>query len=204
MLVLAVTGGMGAGKSEAAAWFAARGAAVLDLDVLAKDLLLAPGSPLAERVVEAFGAGVLGPDGAVDARTLAAAAFAGPRAARRLDAITHPAVVTEVRERLASLRDAAEPPTLAVVDVPLLVEAPDLREQADLVLAVEAPLEERLSRLAARGIPRDEALRRMACQSSEEDRRAMADAVVVNDGSREDLARALECFWDREVAPRVA
>jgi len=204
MLVIAVTGSMGAGKSSAAARLAERhDAVVLDLDAMARGLVTGPG-PVHDRVVEAFGPGVLGADGEVDTTRLASAAFADAESCSSLNAIVHPAVTRAVEGALDDLALRAVPPTAVVIDVPLLVEVPELRRLADLVVTVEAPPDARLGRLRDRGVDEADAFRRTSLQSTPDQRAAIADVVIVNDGDPADLAAAVDTFWDREVSPRVA
>jgi dephospho-CoA kinase len=204
MIVIAVTGSMGAGKSSAAARLAEHhDAVVLDLDGVARGLVISPG-PVHDKVVEAFGPGVLGAGGEVDTARLASAAFADAGSCSRLNAIVHPAVTRAVETALDGLAMRAVPPTTVVIDVPLLVEVPELRQLADLVVTVEASEDARLGRLRDRGVGEADARRRMSLQSMPEQRAAIADVVIVNDGDPAGLDAAIDAFWDREVSPRVA
>lgn len=199
MHVVVLTGGLGAGKSTAAAWFAERGATVLDLDEVAK-ALLGPGSALLDRVAAEFGPSVRAADGSLDRAVLAEAAFATPEATARLDAIVHPAVAAEVGSALAELRLQPHQPEVVVLEVPLLAEAPVFAELADAVLAIEAPAESRVERAGARGMDAADARARIAAQASDTERAELADAVIVNDGSAEAFRSALEGFWAEHVA----
>jgi dephospho-CoA kinase len=204
MLVIAVTGPMGAGKSTAAARLAEHhDAVVLDLDAMARRLVTDPG-PVRDLVVDAFGPAVLDAAGEVDTARLASAAFADAESCSRLNAIVHPAVSRAVETALNDLALRAVPPTAVVIDVPLLVEVPELRRLADLVISVEAPEDLRLERLRRRGVAEADARRRMSLQSTAAQRAAISDVVLANDGEPADLAAAVDSFWDREVAPRVA
>lgn len=204
MLVIAVTGPMGAGKSSAAARLGEQhDAVVLDLDSMARELVTGPG-PVREQVVAAFGPVVLGAGDEVDTARLASAAFADAESCSRLNAIVHPAVSRGVETALDGLALRAVPPTAVVIDVPLLVEVPELRRLADLVITVEASEDIRLERLRERGVAEADARRRMSLQSTPEQRAAIADVVIVNDAGPAELTAAVDSFWDREVAPRVA
>lgn len=203
MFVLAVTGGIGSGKSTASALFAARGAVVLDLDTIAKGVL-EPGMPVFDLVVAEFGPEVLGADGRISNSALAEAAFQSPGDARRLDAIVHPAVHLAVAGALDALMLQDNAPRVVVLDVPLLAEAPEFLDLVDAVLVVSTHEDARLDRLVARGMPGNEAERRMACQASDAERRGIADYVIENDGPEVSFRAALADFWDEEVAPRVA
>lgn len=203
MYVLAITGGIGAGKSTAARFFAERGAVVIDADDLAKGLLK-PGSPLVEPLVSAFGEGVRTADGGVEPAALAEAAFATPETAERLNAIVHPAVYAALAGALDALAVQAKPPRLVVVDVPLLYEAPRFLDLFDAVLAISASEDTRLERAVARGMSAEDAERRMACQASDAERRSIADYVIENDEDEAAFQRVLEEFFEREIAPRLA
>jgi len=202
MFVLAVTGGLGAGKSTAAEFFASRGAEVLDADVIAKELL-EPHAPAYVPVVERFGRGILAEDDRIDRAKLAAAAFADSRAAADLDAIVHPLVTREIERRLDALASRAVPPAVVVIDVPLLAEAPELADLVDSVLLVTAPDDVRLSRAARRGMTEEDARARLARQLPQEARRTLANSEIVNAGDEAAFRSELASFWTREVEPRV-
>lgn len=201
MFVIAVTGGLGAGKSTAADYLASRGAVVIALDEVAKRALQE--SPaVRSRVVERFGDAVLGDDGRVDRRALAAAAFGDAQAATDLNAIVHPAAIDETRRALAQLAERDDPP-LVVLEIPLLAEAPALLDDADMVIAVEAPDDVRVARAVARGMREADARARIARQATDEQRAAIADAVIVNDGDENGLRRALERIFEESVVPAM-
>ena len=190
MLRVGLTGGIGSGKSEVARLLAARGAVVVDSDALAREVV-APGTPGLAAVVEAFGTGVLGPDGALDRARLAEVVFADPAARERLNAIVHPLVGAAAAAR------AAAAPTDAVVvhDVPLLVEA-GMTAVFDVVVVVDASPEVRLHRLTrGRGMSRADAEARMAAQATREQRLAAADHVVPNDGTLAELEERVGALW---------
>ncbi len=191
MLRVGLTGGIGAGKSAVARLLADHGALVIDADELAREVV-APGTPGLRAVVEEFGSHLLGADGALDRAALGAVVFADPGARRRLEAITHPLVGAQAARRMADAPDDA----VVVYDVPLLVEA-GLAGAYDLVVVVEAPREVRLARLADRGLPREQAQARMANQASDSARRAVADILVGNGGSLQDLRARVDEVWAR-------
>ncbi|MQA36019.1 dephospho-CoA kinase [Modestobacter roseus] len=195
MLRIGLTGGIGSGKSTVAALLAERGARVVDADRLAREVV-APGTTGLAEVVAAFGDGVLAADGSLDRPALAAIVFRDPAARARLDGIVHPLV----RARAAELVAAAPPDAVVVQDVPLLVETGQAGSY-DLVLVVEAPLETRVSRLVDRGLVEDDARARIASQATDEQRRAVADVVLANDGDRAGLAAQVDRFWTERVAP---
>lgn len=203
MFVLAVTGGIGSGKSTAAAFFESRGAIVLDLDDIAKRLL-DPDMPGYRAVLEEFGPEILDDDGLVDHERLAAVAFASPETAHELGALMHPPVYAMTVGALDALALQAQPPRVVIIDIPLLVEAPLFIELVDAVLAISSDEDTRIERLVARGMAEEDAERRMACQASDAERRDVADYVIENDGDVGHFRAELIAFWDGEVAPRVA
>ncbi|MGY1618452.1 dephospho-CoA kinase [Geodermatophilus sp. SYSU D00691] len=197
MLNIGLTGGIGSGKSTVSALLAARGAVVVDADRIAREVV-EPGTPGLAAVVEAFGDGVVGPDGGLDRPALAAVVFADPQARARLDGIVHPLV----RARAAELAAAAPPDAVLVHDIPLLVETGQAGRY-DLVLVVEADLDTRVARIVQRGLPEADARARIAAQATDEQRRAEADVVLDNSGSRDELAAQVDRFWAEHVAPRL-
>ncbi len=203
MYVLALTGGIGSGKSTAASYFESFGALVLDLDDIAKHLLK-PDMPVNAAVVEAFGPEILLADGSIDHAALAELAFASPAQARVLDDAVHPALFSVVTGALDALALQAEPPRFVILAVPLLAEAPQFADLADAVLALSADEDSRIERLIARGMTEDEAERRIACQASDAERRRIADYVIDNDGDLAEFRESLAQFYELEVAPRVA
>jgi len=186
-----LTGGVGAGKSTVAKLLAEHGAVIIDADAIAREVV-EPGTPGFAAVVDAFGDEVVGADGALDRPKLASIVFADDEQRSRLNAIVHPLV----GERTTELMSAAPDGAIVVYDVPLLVES-GLAEGFDFVLVVEASVPTRLARLAARGMPEDDARNRIAAQASDEQRRVVADAVVRNDGSLDDLRVQVEDVWQR-------
>jgi dephospho-CoA kinase len=195
MLRIGLTGGIGSGKSTVATLLAERGAVVVDADRIAREVV-EPGTPGLAAVVDAFGESVLAADGSLDRPALAAIVFADPAARARLDAIVHPLV----RERSVELISAAAPDAVLVNDVPLLVETGQAGTY-DLVLVVEAELETRLARLVERGTKREDAQARIAAQATDEQRRAVADVVLDNSGTLEQLETQVGRFWEERVEP---
>ena len=189
MLVIGLTGGIGAGKSTVSRLLAERGAVVLDADVYARQVV-EPGGPAYQPVVDRFGPGVVSADGTLDRAALAAIVFADPAALSDLNNITHPAVGAIIAERLA---EEASTDHVVVLDVPLLVESG--RSNTAGVVVVDCPEEEAIRRAVARGLPEDDVRRRVANQVSREDRLAKADFVVDNSGAPDALPPQIDKAW---------
>lgn len=201
MYVLAVTGGIGSGKTTAARLLGELGATVIGLDDLAKRLTSA-GGPLVDEVAAAFGPEILAAGGGVDHAALAKIVFESPESAKKLDAIVHPGVYAAVAGALDMLLTVPEPPEVVVLDIPLLAEAPEFFDLVDGVLVVSSDEDARIARLQAKGMSEDEARARMACQASDAERRAIADYVVENDGTVTGFESDLVYFWDSELVNR--
>ena len=177
MLVIGLTGGIGAGKSTFAALLAARGAHVIDVDAIGR-AVIAPDGLGADAVVARFGT--------LDRRELAAIVFGDDGARLDLEAISWPLIEAELRRKLA-----APPTDVVVLDMAVLAQGLG-RGIYGPVVTVEAPEELRLARLVQRGMREDDARARMRAQTPEELRRAIADVVVVNDGDIDALAAAAD------------
>ena len=190
---IALTGGIGSGKSTVSALLAERGAIVVDADAIAREIV-EPGEPALAEIAAAFGVEVIGPDGRLDRARLAALVFDDPDALRRLNAITHP----RIAQRSVDL--IAQAPTNAVVvyDMPLLVEqGPDALMGWDHIAVVDCPDDVRLDRLVERGMDADDARRRMASQATRDERNAVADTVIDNSGDLASLTGQVHRLWDR-------
>ena len=197
VLRIGLTGGIGSGKSTVARLLAERGAHLVDADVLAREVV-EPGTPGLAAVVDAFGEGVLTADGALDRPALAAVVFGDAEARARLDGIVHPLVRRRAVELIAALPEDA----VVVQDIPLLVETGQAGS-FDLVLVVEAAQDVRVARLVGRGLPESDARARIAAQATDEQRRAVADVVLDNIGTPEELAAQVDRFWSERVAPAL-
>ena len=194
MFVCALTGGIAAGKTIVSRRLAERGAAHIDADALAREVV-EPGTPGLAAVEARFGREVIAPDGSLDRAALGAVVFVDPEARRALEGITHPAVqaLSEHRMREAV---AGDPGRVVVYDVPLLVEA---RGTAgfDLVVVVDAPREMRLRRLVEqRGMSPVDAARRIDAQVADDARLAVADVVVDSSGSLEHTLEQADRLYD--------
>lgn len=184
MIHVGLTGGIASGKSAVAAQLLKLGAVVIDADAIARQVV-EPGTPALEQIGLAFGSQVFAEDGSLDRAALAAVVFADAGEREKLNAIVHPAVRAEAeRLRAAAVADGAE---VVVEDIPLLVES-DQHQRFDKVLVVQAPHDERIRRMMEdRGWDRAEAVARMAAQATDEQRAAVADVVIHNDGGIEQL-----------------
>jgi dephospho-CoA kinase len=195
--MVGLTGGIGAGKSTVAAILEARGAIVIDADAIAREVV-EPGTPTLAKLVERFGPEILRADGSLDRPALAAVAFVDDTTRKELEAITHPAIGEEFLRRVGE----AKPGDVVIHDVPLLVESTRGFEYG-CVIVVEAPIETRLDRLESRGVPRDDARRRIELQASDEDRRKVATWVVDNAGDVDELEKQIAAIWP-ELEERAA
>ena len=197
MLRVGLTGGIGSGKSEVSRRLAIHGAVIVDADVAAREVVVPGSSGLAD-IVEAFGADVLGPDGALDRERLGQIVFGDPGLRAKLNAIVHPLVREWMRTAERAAVQAADPRgsgPIIVHDVPLLAESRG-KGGFDLVIVVDVPPELQVERLVAqRGMAPDQARARMAAQASREQRFAVADVVIDNSGSLEDLDRRVAEVW---------
>ena len=177
--IVAVTGGIASGKSEVTRRFEALGVTVADADIAARDAV-APGSAGLAQVVASFGEGILAPDGSLDRAAMRQHVFGDEAARRRLEAIIHP----RVRAQLRATCEAA-PGAYAIAAIPLLAEGGGREAYAwlDRILVVDVPAEVQQARLMARdGSGADLAQRMIAAQATREQRLAVADDVIVNDG----------------------
>jgi len=191
---IAITGGIGSGKSAVSARLAAHGAIVVDADAIAREVV-EPGTPGLAEVVAEFGTAVLRADGSLDRPAMAALVFSDPQRRRALEAIVHPLVAARSTELLA----AAPADAVVVYDVPLLAESMRTTRAAghgfDSVVVVTAPRDLRVRRLVGRGLTAADAEARIDAQASDEERRAIADHVVDNSGTLDDLDEAVDAVW---------
>lgn len=186
MHLFGLTGGIASGKSTVAARLRKRGVPIVDADALAREIVT-PGSEGLRAVVDAFGTGVLGPDGALDRKALGRIVFADPVARRKLDAMTHPRIARLALERAAEHALTGEP--LVCYEAALLVEN-GMADAFRPLVVVACPPEVQLARVLARGgTTREEALARMAAQKPLAEKVAVADHVIDTSGSLEDNAR---------------
>jgi dephospho-CoA kinase len=190
VILVGLTGGIGAGKSTVSELLADRGAVVVDADAIVRELQ-APGGEIVTRLAERFGDGVLAPDGSLDRAAVASIVFSDEQALKDLNAIVHPAVRDEMARRVAAERDTDH---VVVLDIPLLAENP--RTDLAAVIVVDVPVDVAVARLVgARGMDEADARARIAKQASREDRLAIATHVVDNSGDLDALARRVDEVW---------
>jgi dephospho-CoA kinase len=190
MKLIGLTGGIGAGKSSVSALLAARGAVIIDADAITHQMQ-APGQPVLAAMVERFGDGILTDDGALDRQAMAAIVFADPEARKALEEIVWPAVGAET---LRIMQEHADTDDVVVYDVPLLAEAGRTGFAGVIVVDVDPDIA--VQRIVVqRGMDEADARARIANQASREVRLAIADHVIDNSGTREDLERSVDAAW---------
>lgn len=200
MLIVGLTGGIGSGKTALSDALARRGAVVIDVDGLGRQVIGHGGSAV-EAVVERFGDRVRSPSGDIDRAALSEIVFADEEALADLEAISHPAINELLDQQIDAIAGEHAPGAddpIVVLDMAVLVESSlgwENRHRYEVVIVVEAPLDVRFERLAARGLDREQAEARMAAQASDEERRAVAHFVVSNAGSLEDLNHVAGEVW---------
>ena len=194
--VVGLTGGIGSGKSLAAQFFSQLGAIVIDADQLARSAI-ERGSEGFDEVLLRFGDTVL-KNGDIDRVALGQIIFENPEAKKDLEEIIHPRIRAEFEEAVASLN----PGQIMVYEIPLLVET-KAADRFDFVITVESDAELRKQRLRARGMFHSDIEKRMASQATEEQRLAIADCVLINDGTEDDLLRQVENVWESTILPRA-
>ncbi|MGZ4212056.1 MAG: dephospho-CoA kinase [Actinomycetota bacterium] len=191
MLLVGLTGGIGAGKSTVARLLADRGAVIIDADLIVRELQR-PGTEVFRAIVERFGKQVVAADGSLDRPKLADIAFRDEDARSALNAIVHPAVYAVMAERITAIEDEN---AVVVLDIPLLAEAGG-REGMDVVIVVDADQDLRVTRVVdERGLDARQVRARMAAQASSEQRAALADVVIRNDGDMEALRAQVDALW---------
>ncbi len=191
MLLVGLTGGIGSGKSTVARLLERRGAAVIDADQLARESV-AKGTPGFDRVVDAFGRGVVSPDGELDRSALANRIFSDQAQKAALEAIVHPEVARRFSDQVEAFRATDR---IVVYVTPLLVEL-GLAPAFDVVVVVTASPHLRVSRVASdRGLSPDEVRGRLAVQATDEQRAEVADVLIDNDGSLAELEPQVDRLW---------
>jgi dephospho-CoA kinase len=194
MLVVALTGGIGAGKSTVAQNFAELGALVVDADQLAR-MAIERGSDGFAEVLLRFGDEII-LNGDIDRKKLAEIVFSDEGARKDLEKIIHP----RVQATFAEVVEDLEHDDILIYEIPLLAET-DAAEKFDYIITVEADIELRKARLLKRGLYISQIEKRMAAQASQESREAIADSVIHNDGDEDSLLRQVENLWESVLLP---
>ncbi len=198
MFVLGISGGIGCGKSAAAAYFRDKDIEVVDADQLSFAVTQKGGKALNE-VIALFGESILDEEGAMDRAEVARIVFNDKKKLDQLSAIVHRHVLAELGEAVKRARRSKA--KLIVLDVPIPVKEGFL-DQCDYVLVIWTDDELRLRRLAARGMQETEALRRIAMQMTREEYAALASEVITNNGTLDELYESLDEFSERELVSR--
>lgn len=195
MFVVGMTGGIGSGKSTVADAFLALGVPVIDTDVIARELT-APGGVALEAIRATFGDAVMQADGALDRAALRHRVFADADARHQLEAILHPAIRQQVEQSLARLTAR-----YALLVIPLLVETSAYQDVVNRILVVDCPEETQVARVMSRnGLARDEVRAILAAQATRAERLAVADDVITNAASIDDLRAEVSRLNQRYLA----
>jgi dephospho-CoA kinase len=193
MLLVGLTGGLGAGKSTVARMLADRGAILVDADELARRAL-EPGSRAYRQVCDLFGDEVVTASGELDRAAIAATVFSDPERRRALESIVHPEVFRMLAETVEARRGTDD---IIVFDAPLIVET-GFHEACDVVVVVTAPEEDRVARAVRdRGMTADQARARIGAQIGDAEREAVADVVIRNDSDVDQLEARVDDLWER-------
>jgi dephospho-CoA kinase len=199
MIVVGLTGGIGAGKSTVSAMLAERGAVIVDADRIARDLQAA-GAPLLAVMAERFGDHIINADGSLDRGAVAAIVFNDKDALADLNGIVHPAMQDEIQRQIDAHRDTDR---IVVLDFPLLGENP--RRGLAATIVVDIPVDTAIDRLVnQRGMNVDDATARINSQLSREERLATATHVIDNSGAVDELRDQVESLWSELVALAAA
>ncbi len=189
MLIVALTGGIGSGKSLAGQYFSELGAVVVDSDQLSRDVI-ERGTDGFDEVLARFGDAIL-TNGEIDRKKLGQVVFSNPQSREDLENIIHP----RVREAFAEIVESAEETDIVINQIPLLVET-DGADRFDRVITVISTLELRIERLEKRGLPSYEITKRIDAQVSDQERIDIADFIIENNGSEDDLLREVESVFE--------
>ncbi|GAA0133714.1 dephospho-CoA kinase [Paenibacillus sp. YSY-4.3] len=194
---IGLTGGIATGKSTVSQMLVTRGAALIDADVIAREVM-EPGHPVLQAVQERFGPDVIHDDGTLNRKKLGEIVFADPEKLKALNGLTHPAIRAEMRQRMAD-HEAADPKRLVVVDIPLLYES-GLETMFEQVMVVYVPREVQLNRLMQRdGLTLEQAEARIRAQMDIEEKKERADILIDNSLGMDKTELQIEDFWRNKV-----
>ncbi len=190
MILIGLTGGIGSGKSEVSRLLVARGAEIIDADLIVRELQQ-PGAEVYNKMIEIFGGEIIASDKSLDRAAIAAKVFSDENLLKTLNDLIHPIVRRVMNERVESFRKTDK---VVVLDIPLLVENP--REGLDGVLVVDLEIEIAVARLVdQRNMKLEDARARVAKQATREQRLAIANHVIDNSGDRDSLAKKVDAAW---------
>jgi dephospho-CoA kinase len=193
MKIIGVTGPIASGKSAVTALLKEKGARVIDADVIAREVV-EPGRPAWTEIVEHFGESVLGPDQSIDRTELGRIVFGDTKQLSVLNEIVHPRVMEEVDSRLRELAATTIRDAVVVIDVPLLIEV-GMDKRCAYTVVVTADEALRLERLLKKGFSREEAESRVGAQHGKDALVKLADVVIVNNGTLDELKEQTEALW---------
>lgn len=198
LFIVGLTGGIASGKSTVSRRLQLKGAGIIDADVLGHEVILR-GTEGHRRLLEAFGEGITGNDGEISRPALAAAVFGDQEKVARLNSITHPLIGQEIFRRMEEFRAEKGEDAVVVLDAALLVEA-GMLDFLDMLVVVAADPEVQVERLSRdRSMPEEEARARIGAQLRLEEKVALADRVIVNEGTIDELEAEVDAAWE-EIA----
>jgi dephospho-CoA kinase len=202
MLTIGLTGGIGSGKSTVSKFLAELAAPVIDADKVGH-AIYQPDGPAYQEMIDAFGRGILAPDGAIDRKKLGPIVFGDPTALKRLNAIVHPKMFVRMREMVAAMRARGERKPI-VIEAAILIEAnwQPLFDEIWLVIAAKERVIERVER--DRGMKPDQTEARIRAQLSDDERRRHASLVITNDGTLEELRARVGEIWQGAMRRNLA
>lgn len=194
MYIVVLTGGIASGKSTVRRYFESHGAMAFDLDKISREIVEPP-SPQLDALVRQFGDEIVDDEGRLIRANLARVAFDDPVSTQAMNEIMLPAIFERCAEYLVSFSCSVKGTPVVFIEVPLLCEAPQFAELADEVVALEVDYETRKRRARERGMTERDFEARYAQQASDEERRALADTVIDNSGTKEELIAKLDAWW---------
>jgi dephospho-CoA kinase len=200
-VIIGLTGNIGSGKSTVSGRLAELGAEVIDTDILAREVV-APGTAGLKKIVEAFGSGMLDENGELDRAAMAAIVFDDPGARARLEGIIHPEIYRRVEDSISQYRSGQGKAPALVVEVPLLIES-GWNGKMDETWVVTTGPEEQVRRVMSRsGMSREDVVKRIAAQMSQEEKCRYADRIIDNGGAREKTRKQVDALWKELITDK--